>query len=118
VESIPFDNNMSRKWTVEHIEALAELCPETGEDHVKQLFQWEHDVSKGWALALLGAALAFIGSAALSFIDKDAGWWAALFLVVGGLALALVAYTLNTLSDLSDQYLDMVHRFARARNGM
>lgn len=108
---------MGRKWTVAHLETLAELCPDSGERHVQQLFQWEHDLSKGWALALLGAALAFIGTAALSLIEEDTSWRVWVFVAVAGLAVGFGAYTLKRLRDLLPEYLTVLHTFARFRDG-
>ncbi len=109
---------MRRKWTVGHLATLAELCPESGEDHVKQLFQWEHDVSKAWALALLGAAFAFIGSAALSLLEADVETssvttWA--FVTAGAAAIVFSAFTLRSLRDLPPEYLHTLHMFSRLR---
>ena len=112
---------MFHAWLAEELEELARSCPNTGEDVLKQLYQWEHDLSKAWALALLGSAFAFVGTAALSLVrsEVDALSWATWILVLtGGLAIILGALALRRLHGLIAEYLLALHAYTYYRDSI
>lgn len=110
---------MRQDRLIDELYKLAQSCPTTGEDVVKQLYQWEHDASKTWSLAWLAAALAFIGSAALSLLKAEvrpssfAIW---MLVIAGALAIAFGAWTLRRLHGLLPEYLTTLHTFTRLRD--
>lgn len=110
---------MLQDWLVEELEKLAHSCPETGEEIVKQLYQWQHDVSKAWALALLGAAFAFIGTAAVSLLKSElqaSSWTTWILVATGGLAILFGSLTLRRLRGLLPEYLVALHTYTFFRN--
>ncbi len=84
---------------------------------MKQLFQWEHDLSKGSALALLGAGLALFGTAALSLVKDEASWWVWVFFAVTAGAIGLGVYSVKRVQKLLPEYVTSLESFARFRSG-
>lgn len=110
---------MRRNWLIGELQRLAQACPATGEEVVKQVYQWEHDASKAWSLALLGAALAFVGSAAVALLKDELNassltiW---LLVSAAGLAVLFGVWTLHRLRALLPEYLTTVQTFTYLRN--
>jgi len=108
-------------WLPEELELLARACPKGGEEILKQVYQWQHELSKAWALALLGSAFAFLGTAALSLVksELDVRSWATWTLVAtGGAAILAGALQLRRLRALLPEYLLTVQTYGFYRNSL
>lgn len=112
---------MYDEWLARELEQLAEICPSTGEDILKQIYQWRHDVSKAWASALLASAFAFIGTAALSVIKSElkafslATW---ILVAAGGAAILCGGFALRRLQALLPEFLFAIQVFGAHRRNI